>query len=335
MTDNFVKIVLDSGGDIYPLVVPAEMTNGTGIFNPSIYNDNGKLYVNIRHCQVTILHSEKGIFEHEWGPLTYLNPENDITLTTTNFFSELDPSDLRMKWVRKVDFSKLNSPPKWEFIGLEDCRVFRWDDKLYLCGVRRDTTPNGQGRMELSEIEITDDSVREISRFRIPVPTAGTDVNANSYCEKNWMPVIDKDYQFVKWCSPVEVVKANPDTKTSTTVHMGNVLLHGIRDQRGGSQVIPIGDNGDHICITHEVDLFQSENGKKDATYRHRIIKFDKDWNVSICTNPFSFLNAEIEFCAGMCKYGDDYLITFGVTDNAAYILRCPSEVIEGIVYGK
>ena len=44
--------------------------------------------------------------------------------------------------------------------------------------IRRDTTPNGQGRMELSEIEINDDSVREINRSRIEVE------DVDSYCEK-------------------------------------------------------------------------------------------------------------------------------------------------------
>ena len=37
-----------------------------------------------------------------------------------------------------------------DFIGLEDGRLLKWNDKYYLTGVRRDTTTNGQGRMELS-----------------------------------------------------------------------------------------------------------------------------------------------------------------------------------------
>lgn len=333
MDNNFVKLVLENGGSIHPLIIPSELTNGTGTFNPSIYNDNGKLFVNIRHCQVTIFHSEKGIYEHQWGPLAYLNPENDITLTTTNYFCELN-DDLTMKKIHKVDFSNFNEKPKWEFIGLEDCRVFRWDGKLYLCGVRRDTTTNGQGRMELSEIELTDDGVKEISRFRIPVPNAGTDVNAISYCEKNWMPIIDKPYHFIKWCSPVDVVKAHIDTKTCTTEILSKSIINFGKDQRGGSQVIPFGNDGDHICITHEVDLFKSENGNKDATYRHKFIRFDKNWEVVSYSNSFSFMNAEIEFCAGLAEFGDDYLITFGVTDNAAYVLRCPKSLIEKNIYG-
>jgi len=321
---NFVKRVLDAGGSITPLIIPAEFTNGTGTFNPSIYNDNGNLYCNIRHCQVTIYHSELNKFEHQWGPLSYLNPENDVTLTTTNYFCEIG-DDMLIKKFHKVNFDKLNQTPMWEFIGLEDCRVFRWEGKLYLCGVRRDTTTNGQGRMELSEIEIDDSGVREISRFRIPTPDGGTDVNKGSYCEKNWMPVLDLPYHFVKWCNPTEVVRVDPETKTSKTVHLGEPVPQNL-DYRGGSQVITLGEY--RVAITHQTYLFNSDAGRKNATYRHNFIVWDKNWNVLLYSAPFAFLDTAIEFCTGMTQYGDDLLITFGVQDNAAYILRVPMRFI-------
>ena len=80
---NFCKQVLEAGGDIVPLTLPYDIVKGTGIFNPSIYYDEytDKLLVNIRHCQYVLYHAEKEIFESQWGPLTYLNPENDLTLT--------------------------------------------------------------------------------------------------------------------------------------------------------------------------------------------------------------------------------------------------------------
>ena len=52
-----------------------------------------------------------------------------------------------------MDTSKLDVKPVWEFIGLEDARLMYWDDNIYLSGVRRDTKPDGEGRMELSIIE--------------------------------------------------------------------------------------------------------------------------------------------------------------------------------------
>jgi hypothetical protein len=325
---NFVKHVVQNGGKIAPVLVSAEYTNGTGLFNPSIYFDEktNSLLLNLRHCQYTLYHAEKNIYEHEYGPLVYLNPENDITLTTTNFLCSIKP-DLTIHSYSKVDTSSLDVRPIWEFVGLEDARLVRWDDKLYLSGVRRDTTTHGQGRMELSEIEIIDGRPKEISRFRIPAPGKN-----DSYCEKNWMPIVDMPYHYAKWCNPTEIVKVDPIEKTCVTVHHNSEHFKPMPyDFRGGSQVIPFGDH--RIALVHIVNLFQSEQNRKNATYRHCFVVWDKDWNVLKYTEPFDFMGGEIEFSAGMTKFEDSFLITFGFQDNAAYILQVPTSVMEQMIY--
>ena len=326
---SVVNYVLANGGSITPILVPSTFTNGTGLFNPSVYNDKqtNTLLLNLRHCQYTLYHSEKNIFEHEYGPLVYLNPENDITLTTTNYLCKISDS-MMVENFSAVDTSKLDVKPIWEFVGLEDARVVRWDNKLYFSGVRRDTTTNGQGRMELSEIVIENGVAKEVSRFRIPAPGKNT-----SYCEKNWMPIVDMPYHYVKWCNPTEVVKVDPENGTCITVHLNE--SHYIAkpyDYRGGSQVIPFGDH--RVALTHTVNLFKSKAGRKNATYRHAFVVWDKDWNVVKLGNQFDFMNAEIEFCAGMTEYNGDILISFGFQDNAAYLLRVPHKVFQELVYG-
>ena len=320
------KYVITNGGSLHPLIIPASETNGTGLMNPSVYVDNGKVIMNLRHCQYTIYHAEKGIFEHQYGPLVYLNPENDITLTTKNFFCELDE---KMNIVKstKVDTSKLDVKPIWEFIGLEDARVVRWDGKLYLCGVRRDTTTNGVGRMELSEIEVTSDSVKEISRVRIDAPAPNT-----SYCEKNWMPILDKPYHFIKWTNPTEVVKADPVTGACETVVLQELNNNYSGNIRGGSQVIPWEDG--YLCLNHITYLFKSELQRKNARYRHVFTKFDKNFKIQKVSKEFSFMEGEIEFACGMAQLNDDLLITFGFQDNASFLLKTPKKIVENLLNG-
>jgi hypothetical protein len=318
------KKILEAGGDIHPLYVPPSESGGTGLMNPSIFIDNGKILVILRNVNYTFYHSEKKLFQHQWGPLTYVHPEHDMHLRTTNHYLELD-DNFNLIRHNKIDTSRFDTyEPMWDFVGLEDARIVRWDGKLYITGVRRDTTTNGQGRMELSEIEVTDDAVTEISRFRIPPPQ-----NPDSYCEKNWMPILDKPYHFVKWCNPTEVVKVDPVKETCETVHFGGNFPVP-RDLRGGSQVIPYGDY--YLTCTHEVDLFHSEVGRKDGVYRHRFIVWDKEWNPVKASKDFSFLAGHVEFCVGMTEYKGDILMTFGFQDNAAYIVRSPKKVIEDII---
>jgi FkbM family methyltransferase len=334
MIKNFCKKVINEGGTLTPLLIPSSNTGGTGLCNPSIYNDNGKLILNLRHVNYTLYHCEgEQLFNSRYGPLSYLNPENDIHLKTWNYHCNIT-NDLYIDTCSKVDTSKLDIPAVWEFWGLEDARLVRWDDKLYMCGCRRDVKPNGESRMELSEIEtevtknslgIEVTSVKEINRYRIQPPK-----DLNSYCEKNWMPVLDMPFHFVKWTNPTEVVKVDIKTLTSTTVYQGDKPILNVPDFRGSSQVICWGDY--RICLVHEVNLFKNIQDQKDATYTHRFIIWDKNWNIVHTTDSFSFMTGEIEFCCGMGIWEGDIIISFGFQDNAAFLLKIPKAIIPSVL---
>jgi hypothetical protein len=315
----FVNMALDNGGKIEPLILPAEESKGLGLCNPSVYIHNNKILLNLRQLNYVLFHAEMNRHEHIWGPLCYLNPENDIKLRTTNYLCYLNDNLLMTKYI-KVDTTGFDQEPLWEFIGLEDARLFVWDEKMFLCGVRRDTTTHGEGRMELSEIVIKDNTVTEISRTRIPAPGKN-----DSYCEKNWMPILDQPYHWVKWSNPTEVVKFDPVSKTTVTTKLGQYYPLD-RDLRGASQVIPFLDG--YLTLTHETYLHRSERDLKDATYRHRFIFWDKNFNVVKFSKEFSFMGAKIEFCCGMAEYNGNILITFGYQDNAAFVMQAPKNFI-------
>ena len=321
--DNFVKRALHLGGTIKPLLIPTNMMDGPSLTNPSVLNINDTIVVNIRNVNYTLYHSELNRFEHRWGPLSYIHPEHDNHLRTTNYISVLD-DNLDSQFISKVDTSSLDVEPLWDFVGLEDARLINWDNKLFLCGVRRDTTTNGQGRMELSEIIFENNTVREISRFRIPSP------NESEYCNKNWMPILSKPYHFIKWCNPLEIVVADPLARTCSTALSSESFISGFADWRGSSQVIKLEDK--YICIVHETDLYRSEIGNKDATYRHRFLMWDSNWNLVKISKIFSFLDTKIEFCCGMDTYKNNILITFGIQDNAAFILKVRENCIKDFI---
>jgi hypothetical protein len=324
---NFVKLALENGGSIHPLIIPTSDLKGPSLTNPSIYNDDGKILVNLRNINYTLYHSEKKKYEHHWGPLVYIHPENDIRLRTWNYMCEMG-ENMRIKSHHRVDTTKFPNKELWEFVGLEDARIVRWDGKLYICGVRRDLDTIGTGRMELSEIEITENGVKEISQHRIPAP--GDD---SEYCNKNWMPILDMPYHFVKWTNGTNIVKYDIEKNTTVSVIEKGWKDLGCIDLRGGSQILSWKDK--HICLCHETFLHRSKQDRKDGTYRHRFVVWDKDWNNIRVSKQFSFLTGEIEFAVGMCEYGEDFLITFGFQDNAAYLLRIPQSVIYDFIFGE
>ncbi len=312
--------LLRNGGSFQFINLPSNCEGGSANTNPSIFIDGQDVLLNIRKVQYMLYHSEYlQKFQMYCSPLVYLNPENDITLTTTNYLCKLDPNTLSIESFQKVDTSLLDVKPMWEFVGLEDARVVKWNNKTYLIGVRRDTTTNGEGRMEFSEIL----NGKEISRTRIEPPT-------HSYCEKNWMPILDMPFHFVKWTNPTEVVKVDLHKKTSETIVLTKSELDLKRDIRGGSQVIPYKDY--RIAMTHEVDLFYNEQGKKDAQYFHRFIVWDKEWNIVYHSEEFKFFGANIEFSCGMALQEDNLIISIGFQDSTAFLIKMPTEFFENFV---
>lgn len=322
--NNFVNLCLLNGGSIFPLIIDPEKTIGPSLTNPSIINYNNTLLVNLRNVNYVLYHSECGVNEHIWGPLCYLHTEQQSVLATNNILCILD-NNYNISNSSIIDTSKLDEKPLWQFIGLEDARLIIWNNKLYLSGVRRDTTPNGEGRMELSEIIIQDNKSKEISRQRMPAPQPN-----NSYCEKNWMPILDKPYHFIKWTNSTELVEYNPDLQITKTIFTKPFIQLNTFDLRGGSQVIPYNDH--YLAIVHEVNLFRTERGQKNAKYRHRFVLWDKDFNLLRVSPRFDFMGGEIEFACGMIEFNNKILITFGFQDNASYLLVCEKSTINEMV---
>jgi predicted GH43/DUF377 family glycosyl hydrolase len=317
---NFVKLALENNGTIKPLLIKPEDLSGPSITNPSVFIYQDKILVNLRNVNYTLYHSELNRFEHMWGPLSYIHPENDMYLKTTNYIAELN-DDLDITFYSKIDTSKFDTyEPQWEFVGLEDVRLVEWNDRLYGIGVRRDLDNIGTGRMEISELEFTSSSVKEVSRYRIPGPPPDEE-----YCMKNCTPILDKPFHLLKWTNPTCLMKFDVTGK-ETEVFETSPYIKVKNDMRGGSQVIPFNDG--YLTLIHETELYNSEQGNKNATYRHRFVVWDKDFKIKKVSKLFSFMNMKIEFCCGMAEYKDDYLITFGAQDNAGYILKVSKSVV-------
>lgn len=314
--EGLVKFSIDQGLRLIPLMMKWDMSKGCSLMNPSIYNDDGKLKCNIRIVNYSLSHSEFSKYPHWSGPLQYIHPENDVVLRTENLLVDLnDNFDIvGGRYIRMMDLHE----PNWEFIGLEDARLVRWDGKLYLIGVRRDIKDNGEGRMELTEI---DGNGNEVDRVRMP-----STYNNDSYCEKNWMPILDSPYTFIKWTSPTEIAQYDRDSNITRSKITSR--YHTYRDIRGGSQVIKWKDY--YVAFGHSVDLWKPYAGEKTSRYMHHIIVWDKDFNPIYVSKPFHFADIHIEFCCGLCEYNGLHYVSFSTRDNSAYILEIDLESILG-----
>ncbi len=319
---NIVKYITNKGGRITPLIVDDfDNTEGTGLCNGCILYVDGKLIVNIRHVEYDFYSCSKFFSKFE-GKLSYYHKDNDLNLRTNNYLGYLDKDDNFVDY-KKIDTSRFDKKPIWTFIGLEDGRLVIWDHKIFLIGVRRDTTPNGQGRMEFSEIE----DFKEVSRTRIEAP------NPESYCEKNWMPILDRPFHFVKWTIPTEVVKVDLQKGNSETVILNEQNFNLKWDLRGGTQVVRW-DEDTYMAIVHEC-YFRSQdtNGYKDSIYRHRFILWDTNFKIKLLTQPFDFMSGKVEFCTGLEIIEEDVYIVFGFQDSSCYAIKTNRQNIHDLIW--
>jgi hypothetical protein len=327
--ENLTKKILDMGGIIEPICIDNNDSNGTGLCNASLlYNDN-ILHMILRNVEYT-LHSSENEQKYQTcfeGPLSYYHKDNDLTLRTTNFYCIIDKETLKIKKYNKIDTSKYDITPIWTFIGLEDARIVYWDNRYYAIGVRRDTTTNGQGRMEFSELKIDENSVKEISRTRIEVE------DKESYCEKNWMPIKSKPFHFVKWSNPTEIVKVDLENKIANQIYISENKINLPFDLRGGSQLIDWYDNT-YLAIVHECKFVsQNLNGYKDADYFHRFIIWNSDWSINYISEPFNFMTAKVEFCTGLEEVDNNIIISFGFQDNACYAIKLSKNNLNQLIW--
>lgn len=329
MYDNLVKFIIENGGKIENIVIPYNITNGTGLCNPSLLYNDEKLYLNLRHVEYTLFCSEGNppLYSTYEGPISYYHEDKDLNLRTNNFFCEIDKETLELKSFRKIDTSSLDTEPKWNFIGLEDARLIFWDNIYYVCGVRRDTNPTGIGRMELCEIDIVSDKnkVIEKSRNRIEVK------DINSYCEKNWMPIKDMPFHFIKWTNPTEIVKINLQEKFADQVMLSDKYEPLEFDLRGGSQLVKWKDK--YISIVHECKFIPKNiNNYKDAYYYHRFVVWNEDFSINKISDTFTFMTGKIEFCIGLEIIDNDVYIAYSFQDNLSYIVKCKTSLLDNIL---
>ena len=317
ITNNFVKFCIDQGGQLVPLNINSSLMTGTSFLNPSVFIDNEKILVNIRHTDYTVFHSITGKYRLYGNGLRYDYAQNINHTITTNYICELD-INFKILSQNKVDTSKFDKDPLWAYVGLEDARLVKWKDKFYLSGTRRDTTDYGQGRIELSEIIFDSDKIIEINRTRLPAPG-----NNDSYCEKNWMPVLDKPFYFVKWTNPTEVVKFDIDNQSTTTTVLNDYnYAVNLANLKGGSHLVPW--NGYYLAIVHESQYDETES----AHYLHRFVVWDQQFNLKMVSDTFIFMDGSIEFCCGMAYHNQNFYLSFGFQDNIAFLLKFPETII-------
>lgn len=180
--------------------------------------------------------------------------------------------------------------PWWE--GIEDCRLFQFQEGFWCTCTTTDTSPGG--RQQISLCKLSSPVKNETVDVEKLIPLNGPDPLRN---EKNWLPFIYQDKLHVVYSfDPFIVFQPNIETGDCITT-CKNSISYDFSQFRGSAPPIEF-DEG-YLCVVHEV---VKRNG---CNYVRRFLFLDKNLNIQKVSKPFIFTHVGIEICCGMAIDGE------------------------------
>ena len=247
---------------------------------------------------------------YECHGTTFKPRGNDSSNRTRNFLIRLTP-ELTIR-----SMSEIREPPNRprypaRFLGMEDCRLFKYQGHCWFTCTTLDTNPAGLPQITLCRL-----SDHNIDRW---IPLQGPDPHR---CEKNWAPFEHEgDIRIIYSYGPTVIYRPDLATGRCDTVIKREVSLD-LSRFRGSTSPIPFDDG--YLLMTHEVI-------RRDRLhYVHRFVWMDDTFNIRKLTRPFYFIQPNIEFCSGLGYTCDhkEIMISAGIDDSQAYIFKVdPAEI--------
>ncbi len=285
------------------------------LFNPSIIQHKGGYYAIARTSNYAI---REGI---------YHTINADGIVRTRNYLLRLD-SDFKILSKREVvDNLKRRRYPViiW---GMEDCRLFIKEEKLYFTCTTIDNHSLGYPQISLALIDSLDnlDKESKVSKSEtveikslkhLPGPT-----ETPTY-QKNWLPfTVNGKIKYLYHLNPITVLDEN------LAIEDFNVPPINTDKFRGSAG--PINYNDGYLVMYHHV-IFVTRG---ERYYIHRYVFLDTNFKIVRYSHPFMFFKLGIEYVCGMClnEQEDKVVITLGVNDQTAKIVTADRNIIDDML---
>lgn len=263
--------------------------------NPSIHKtrDGYKLI-----CRA-VNYTQKGAKEFET-----IDP--DGYFRTRNFLAHYTQDFALLSQKEIIEDLPRDRLPSCNVLGLEDARIFAFQDASWFTCTTRDNTLEGIPQISLCKLD-------ESAHVERMILLGGPDLYR---CEKNWLPFVENGVFHVLYSyDPFVIYKPNMETgHCELTVNYHPT--HDFSSFRGSAGPIEF-DNG-YLVLVHEV-VYLSDHSR---CYLHRFLHLDRHFFVTQISKPFTFLHQGVEFCTSMLlnHEGTKLILPVGIEDTKAYL---------------
>jgi len=228
---------------------------------------------------------------------------------SSSWFAEFD-SSLRIKRLDRIDDSAVGIDRQaWN--RLEDCRLFRWKDAWWFTATWVLQEQPHVCQVALCRLE----GSKVVEWHLLPSPEG-------SQMEKNWMPQVDGDtLRWIHWIDPMQVL-----TFGGGGLSCKRLGRYGrLEKWAGSSQLVRYRDGW--LCVIH----FRY-NWRGEIFYAHRCVELTDDLQLRRMSPSFVFETEGVEFCAGLYLTDTHMVLSYGVWDREARLIRLELSVLDAML---
>jgi hypothetical protein len=209
---------------------------------------------------------------------------------------------------------------KGPYIGLEDVRLFNFNNRVFYIGSYFNKEKNAI-QVASNYMDINSNELRPIGI----TPSFQT----NYHWEKNWVFFKYKnDINIVYKWKPIYICKINFQTQKLDLLETKDNVPEFFNKLKGSTNGVEYDDK--ILFITH---IHRNRDSKRQ--YVHNFVLFDKNMNLLGYSDPFNFEMRLIEFCTGM-TYNErkgNFVITYSTLDKTTKLLVLTKSYIESILH--
>ena len=247
--------------------------------------------------------------------IQYFNLQNNAELQSNIFNKQNVIIDIDKSNNKLLRCSKVNNLERKDRVRinsrLEDCRLFRFDNKIYTHGTSNSIFENGKLNIKTFVGILQDNSILEI-------PLAG-DYDKFESPQKNWTPIVyNNDLYFEQnVTNPRRILKL--EGKNITETHVDN-FNYGVRF-RGNCQNIDM--NGEYLSFYH-FHKGKDRSGNRNYYQVAAILDGKPPFKIKKISKPFRFPfgDSGIQFMSGVDILSNDVYISYGVADADNFLIK-------------
>ena len=287
--------------------------------NPSVCLHRGELKALVRTVNYRMDEDGRYLIRATDGTANASNPIN-----TRNW---LVPLDRDLHAITQIELVP-REPIACEYplvVGLEDPRIFDFDNNLYISATVRQRSADGLAEQTLARIGGPAGSASSLGGYaQLGLDDIRPMLRSPRLYEKNWMPIVGGDAIRFMYRPGHVVDQAGQDLGEASPPKLRTDSFS------GSSQLIPY--RSGWLGIIHEAHVYTDRPWKR--YYSHRFTYYDDRFSLRRVSRPFFFKDKVIEFVAGIARHPDngDFVISFGFKDCEAWVARVPADEVWSFV---